>query len=203
MDWTVLGIFQSEVAFQCKAFQLAAHQYDQALADMAAAKTDASSVPPGSGRVRERIAPVLTAGTAVWAALQAMLVCAANLSKLLWGSEGKGLEEQRKPLRDSLGVTDDSHLRSRALRNDFEHFDERLDDWHKKGTHSYAGRNIGATARVHPDGDPYDRFQHYDPETEIVTFWRHSVSIPDLRRAIDDLEPRARHAIEHGGFEEP
>jgi hypothetical protein len=54
-----------------------------------------------------------------------------NLSKLLWGSGGKGLdreraEAERAELREPLGVTDRTALKSSTVRNRFEHFDQRL-----------------------------------------------------------------------------
>src|SRR2546428_224252 len=66
-----------------------------------------------------------------WFALLGLLTAAANISKLLWGSHPR-----RADLRALLGVEDDSPLRVRKLRNDLEHFDERLDEWAAAGAGS-------------------------------------------------------------------
>ena len=49
--------------------------------------------------------------TRKWLALQGIVVSAANVGKLLWGSRGTQgkpgkFEAERKPLRDSLSVED-------------------------------------------------------------------------------------------------
>jgi hypothetical protein len=60
-----------------------------------------------------------------WRATQMFLSSAANVSKLLWGITREA-EIDRKELRELLRVSDDSPLRSRALRNHYEHFDDRI-----------------------------------------------------------------------------
>jgi len=62
-----------------------------------------------------------------WFWAQAFLIAAGNASKLLWGVDDKAAK-RRRALRDRLEVTADSPLRDRALRNHFEHFDERIED---------------------------------------------------------------------------
>lgn len=183
MNSQILWIFQQEVRFQCRAFESALVMFEKAVAkQMAATRRTASiSVEEETGET--------------FIALQGMLVAAANLSKLLWGSEGPELEKEREPLRDSLGVRDTSCLRDRKLRNDFEHFDERVDKWFSKGRRSYAGRNIGPIKEF--NFDPKDRFHHYDPDTGIVTFWDHSVSVLDLGREVVDIYHKAEDALRH------
>ena len=63
--------------------------------------------------------------------LQFTLSCAANASKILWSPSSKAVAVERgKRLRNLLDVDDDDPIiRQRDLRNDFEHIDERLDDW--------------------------------------------------------------------------
>jgi hypothetical protein len=56
------------------------------------------------------------------------------------------------------------------VRNDFEHFDERIDWWViNSKRHNYADKNImpvGAMRGI----DPKDNFRQYDPETKILYF---------------------------------
>jgi len=98
METFVLRILQGQVELQCKAVVSAAAELDDALQ---------LQHPDIDG---------------VFIALQGILVAAANLSKLLWGSAGRKAVERTR-LRDSLGVPDDSPLKDPELRNDFEHFD--------------------------------------------------------------------------------
>jgi hypothetical protein len=118
----------------------------------------------------------------IWFALQNVLVSAANLSKLLWGSSGKR-EHERVALRDSIGVDNTSVLKSLDIRNDFEHFDERIEDWYvRQGQSGYVGRNIGSGVVHIEDEDENEgrRFGEYDPSTGGVIFWTHSVCLPEI-----------------------
>jgi hypothetical protein len=80
-------------------------------------------------------------GYGVWSEIQSILVAAGNASKLLWGSS-RGKEEERELLREAAGVADDSPLKSRKIRNAFEHIDERLEDWSEQ---SATATSVSAT----------------------------------------------------------
>jgi hypothetical protein len=117
--------------------------------------------------------------TAIWFGLQGILIAASNASKLLWGSRKIDMIEARRSLRERAQVTESSPLNSRDLRNDFEHFDERLERWFAKGDNRiYFGRRIGkVTVRV--EGEPFspDHFAQYQPDTGIVTFWERTAEL--------------------------
>jgi hypothetical protein len=120
----------------------------------------------------------IRAEDSMWFALQGILSVGANVAKLLWGSQGPAVEEERSDLRRVAGVDDSSPLKLRNVRNHFEHHDEKLIKWFKAGdTDVYSSRQIGRD-----DGWPPEnaRFGHYDPQTRIVTFLGHTVSIADL-----------------------
>jgi hypothetical protein len=165
MDTFVLRILQDQVAFQCKAASIAALQ------------------------VNESLLTQDTEGTFV--SLQNLLVAAANLSKLFWGSSGRK-EELRAPLRDSLAVANDSPLRDPDLRNDFEHFDERVELWFGTSEHrNFLGRMIGNPALVVGMATG-DRFQQFDPLTAIATFWDHSVELNRVMAEVNRILPLAQ-----------
>lgn len=71
----------------------------------------------------------------LWFSLNAIVGSAANVSKHLWplpsrrSSLKKALPKRGEELRASLGVTDDSPLRSNQVRNNVEHADEKLEEW--------------------------------------------------------------------------
>lgn len=98
----LLHIFETHVELQCFAIVLAAEQaLDEALT-----------------RRQTGIRPA-------FCAIQSLLAGAANLSIALWGQKGSR-SGAREGLRKSLGVDDNSPLRSVRMRNHYEHFDERL-----------------------------------------------------------------------------
>lgn len=164
MDTFVLRIFQREVELQCKFILTAVYALNSAL---------------------------LTGnGDEIWKQLQIILVASANLSKMFWGSRGRK-EAERTRLRESLNVADDSPLRDPDLRNDFEHFDERLEDWYADSEHrNFVGRIIGPPNTV--GGIPTEeRFQQFDPATTLVAFWDHSVSLNDVVAEVQRIRPLA------------
>ena len=67
-----------------------------------------------------------------WYSVQAFLVAAGNISKLLWPTYWKGedlLPGRGAELKVSLEVEEDSPLEPRTFRKHFEHFDLRLEQW--------------------------------------------------------------------------
>jgi hypothetical protein len=158
VDPFVIRVFQGEIETQCKFILAARHHLRAAL---------------------------ITGSTYnIWKELQTILISAANVSKMLWGSGGVKASE-RTPLRESLGVADDSPLRDPKLRKDFEHFDERVERWFSEVQTGpiYVGRNIGPMQGgiriMHPEPqEPIQRFGHFDPTTGDVIFWTHAISVP-------------------------
>jgi hypothetical protein len=80
------------------------------------------------------------------------------------------------PLRESLGVSDSSPLRSVQMRNRFEHFDEDLEDWHRRGRVNYADLNVGMLL----DFDTKDVFRGYNQLTKVVTFATFECSVQEI-----------------------
>ena len=172
MDEHALRIFRLEVEGQCSYILLADEAAHTALT--------ASTGPPDSN--------------AVWMHLQTIVVSAANLSKIFWGSGGRS-EEERRPLRDLLKVRDDSPLRDPDLRNDFEHFDQRLDHWLERPYRGgFVGRNL-SFEDVH-FLRPEERFHHYDIGTGEVSFWDHAVSVPAITEEAAGILERCERLVE-------
>jgi hypothetical protein len=70
----------------------------------------------------------------VWYSVQSFLVAAANVSKLIWPAYSKRYDDQRlsdreERLRELLDSDSLAALREKDIRNDFEHFDARVEDW--------------------------------------------------------------------------
>jgi hypothetical protein len=102
-------------------------------------------------------------------AIQSLLNAAANLAKCLWGTGGQ-LSAERAPLRARLEVGDTSPLKNVTMRNNFEHFDERLDTWWATSEkRNYFDRNVWPGR---PNGfDDNDVFRVFTPGTGQVWFW--------------------------------
>lgn len=103
---------------------------------------------------------------AVWSEIQSIISSAANAAKLLWGSQGPGKEREREPLRNVVGVSDNSALRSRDVRNAFEHFDERFEAWYAQSETGNLGiRNIAGPGQIVAPGLVH--FGVFNPTTGV------------------------------------
>jgi hypothetical protein len=163
MDLMLLRLFQRQVALQCKFLLSSAAQANKALEDRNV--------------------------EGVFFALQNLLNAGANVSKALWGGGGK-LAAQRKPLRDSIGITDTSPLREVAIRNNFEHFDERLDRWwNESKKHNHSDMNIASKGMI-SGIDEIDRFRIFDPQTKDLTFWGQEFNLQALVTEAQAILPK-------------
>jgi hypothetical protein len=165
MDLHLLRIFQKQVLVQCEFMRFAAYDLNESLKIRNAKRTFYS--------------------------LQNFLNATANVSKALWGQNDLRLEE-RKALRESIGVPDDSPLRVVALRNHFEHFDERLETWWRDSTtHSYIDFNLTPKTTVNnPALKDIDWFRNFDPSTTNVYFWGQQFNVQELIDEVQRILPK-------------
>jgi hypothetical protein len=176
MDLMLLRVFQSQIELQCQAILASARQLQLAL--------DAHNT------------------TASWVAVQNLLSAAANASKALWGQGGK-YEQEREPLRASIQVPNDSPLRSVIMRNHFDHFDERLDQWWNTSTqHNYVDRNIGPERMIQGPAE-IDTFRQLDPSTGHLIFWGQKFNVPELVAEASRLLPMVQHEANKPHWETP
>ena len=166
MDLMLLRVFQQQVLLECQFFILGSLELN------------ASLVVGGDFRT--------------WYAIEIMLNSAANISKALWGQAGRK-SEQRKELRDSIGIADDSPLRAVVMRNHFQHIDERLDDWWStsKG-HNMVDQNFGDVTRAISGIEEKDIFRNFDPQTASVIFWGEKFNLQTLAAEINRILPRLK-----------
>jgi hypothetical protein len=158
-----LRIFQAQVELQCRTVIFAAQDVERALRLPDAALT--------------------------WSAIQNLLTAAANISKALWGQGGK-LAVEREPLRASLGIADTSPLREVAMRNHFEHFDERLDRWwDTSANHIYVDMAVGPRGRTVSGPAESDMFRQFDPTTGEVIFWGERFNLQEIVSEAERLLP--------------
>ena len=165
----LLRIFQQQALLQCQFTLFAAHDINMALNQ--------------------------SDDTRIFYSIQNLLNAAANVSKTLWGSGGK-LADERKTLRDSIGVFDTSPLREILIRNDFEYFDERLDNWWKQSkNHDYIDLSIGSIRTAISGFSDMDMFRCLNPQTGAVSFrgtdFNLNPVIYEVRRILPKLKEEA------------
>lgn len=100
--------------------------------------------------------------------LQSLLIALGNISKILWPIKKK-YEYRGIELRTALNVKDDSALKNRDLRNLFEHFDEKVDEWFETAERRrFSDRNVGPMKGVIIPSEK-DRLRTFDPKTWTLT----------------------------------
>lgn len=165
MDRRLLREFQSQVLLQCEFMLRASNDLNAALST-----------------------PSFDTAKAVFYAIQNFLNAAANISKALWG-EGGRWAGPRQPLRDSIGITDASPLHAVTMRNNFEHFDERLDTWWRDSSrHNLADVNVTSGGIV--GFDDIDILRLFDPITTDVIFWGQRFNLQKLIHEVGCILPR-------------
>lgn len=183
VDDRVFRVFIGELARQCKFLQLAT----KGISDV----------------VRKMRADQPFDSDDLWYSIQGFLVCAGNISKLLWPPR-TGDAQRGRLLRDLLQVPEDSPLTVRTFRNHFEHFDERLDEWARKTVlQNFADSNIGPLEQFRGFSNAPDFHRHYDPETFTLRFRGEACDLKSIVLSINDLlhsidtSPYGSHSEKH------
>lgn len=117
----------------------------------------------------------------IWYELHGLLVAAGNISKIFWPDRG-GDPQRGETLRRDFNILEDSPLSSRALRNHFEHVDERIEN-------SKASGNIDLN--IGPELLPAEQvFRHFIPQPAQVIFDGRRYDLKPLMQAIRELQTR-------------
>jgi hypothetical protein len=164
MDTMLLRILQREIERQCKFALIAAQDINQAL----------QTVDPDR----------------LWYSVQAFLVAAGNVSKLLWPPRPR-IPERGPELRASLSIDNASPLELRTFRDHFEHFDERIEIWAKSSQRrNFVDSNIRPPGMI-ADFEEQDFLRNFDTEHLAVTYRGDTYLLQPLCDAITDLWHRS------------
>ncbi|MDO8251385.1 MAG: hypothetical protein Q7T78_16930 [Rhodoferax sp.] len=120
---------------------------------------------------------------------------AAAVSRIFWPPRGKDKHSSQRSqrrgeaLRKAIDLPSAHAVQNRVLRDHFEHFDERLDDWAERSKnrnivhHLLGPRNaIGGNAI-----SDEDIIHHYDPATKIYAFRGEKFDLQSLATGINDV----------------
>lgn len=170
MDRVLLRAFLLQLETQCQFILLAANDLNRGL--------------------------IVSDSTSVFFALQNLLVAAANIAKVLWGSGGKARRIDRQELRDLIEVKDDSPLKNVQIRNDYEHLDERIEEWWSQPQRSsFIDLNVLPRSAI-AGATEKGWFRNYDAATGTLTFWGQDFEIQALVAEINRILPKIREQID-------
>jgi hypothetical protein len=95
-------------------------------------------------------------------------------------------------MREAFSVPDDSLLKERALRDAFEHFDERIDQWFRDNqARNFADRIVAPPGGVVLGGlRPEDFMRHFDPTTNVVSVLGDALDLQALVQEVGEVVER-------------
>lgn len=128
----------------------------------------------------------------IWGAIQSILIAAANVSKILWPAR-KISAVRGDALRQLLDVDDHNPLSDRSLRNHFEHYDERIENWFReKSSAVYIDSRIDSFDSVWGH-NPANIHRGYDPLTKTLTFRGESTDLQAILIALEEIRRKCRN----------
>lgn len=128
-----------------------------------------------------------------WYSIQSFLVSVANISKILYPSpNSKPINKMRaERLRQSLSLPEDSILSSKSLRNCFEHYDEKLDDFQKSNNGIFIEKAICDIGGIAVNGETTGFYmKHFNPRTNVLSFKGTKYNLQDVVNEIMVLKEK-------------
>jgi hypothetical protein len=120
----------------------------------------------------------------------------ASVSRFFWPT-GKKYKDRGDRLREAFGITENSPLKDRKLRNMVEHYDEYLDDYLRN---NFAGQYVPDYFGSSPPADrgPLKLFRAYFTDTGTFEVFGESFQIAPLFEALLQLHEQLEHCLDHG-----
>jgi hypothetical protein len=129
--------------------------------------------------------------TSAWIHIQAILTAAAALSRFFWPRRGtKRPAPRHEELREEFGLTGESILADRTVRDSFEHFDERIDRF-LTGDEARFRASLIIGKRESWDGDGMVLVRLFDPESREVYILGEVIRLDVLADAVSHLAAQA------------
>lgn len=129
-----------------------------------------------------------------WAAIQSILSASANISKILW-PVSKKRKARGMHIRELLSIDKNHFLADRSIRNSFEHYDERIEDWFEENDKAtYC--DLALEAQV-PGLLMSPKFSHrsYDQYTHELKFRDQKINLRELLSELAKLKEKCRHFV--------
>ncbi len=106
-----------------------------------------------------------------------------------------------KARKKALGVKGDcpKAIKSHKVRNAFEYFDSRLDEFFANPDANFFDRNIGPRGAFIVDGRPAPHMRFIDNTTHTASVLKAEIALQEVADGVMDIATRARQWLhEHG-----
>ena len=141
---------------------------------------------------------------ALFQGAQQLVHHAAAVSRIFWPPGAKKKHAGQRALkrgeflRNLLDIAPDHAVKARVLRDHFEHFDERLDDWaetskHRNIVHSLVGPRSAIGGDAIYDSDI---IHQYDPQIKSYAFRGERFDVQALATGLSDLHAQVVKVLE-------
>ena len=128
---------------------------------------------------------------------------AAAVSRIFWPPASRNKKSTKRAhrrgqaLRDMLFLESGHPVQNRSLRDHFEHFDERLDDWAESSRNrNIVFRLLGPATLIGGDAiDARDIIYHYDPAIKIFGFRGEHFDIQALASGLSDIYAKTNEKL--------
>lgn len=131
----------------------------------------------------------------IWYSVHNLLSHAGSISRILWPPWAK-YEQRGTEMRKNLGIDDAHSFSDRDMRDAFEHFDDRVEEWEKEsGTLNFSDLNIGPLGAVTMPSSR-DILRHYDPYRRWICFRGKIYQLDDVVRSIQEFKGAALKILE-------
>ena len=134
--------------------------------------------------------------TQMCAAIEGFLAAYARASLLLFPSRQGYARRRGGALREFLSIADDHRIADRRLRNDWLHYDERLDQLIQTSDRGRWGFIILDGSTHAADAFHREFVRMIDPRTLDVFFLGERYSLCDLMARLDDVRERIQPALD-------
>jgi hypothetical protein len=124
-----------------------------------------------------------------WQALHSCVSAGASLSKLFWPLR-RDAYARGDTLRSNLSVRDDSPLRSRAIRDGLEHFDERLDRY-LAARPPRLRMDMVILPKADPGSDMFPVLRWFDPTALTLTVMEDRIELVPLVEEMERVKTAA------------
>lgn len=129
---------------------------------------------------------------------------AAAVSRIFWPPGGRNKQSTKRAhrrgqaLRDMLSLQSGHAVQNRSLRDHYEHFDERLDDWAENSKYrNIVQRLIGPKTSIGGNAiEDSDIIDHFDPATNVFGFRGEHYNIQLLATGLNDIYQKVKTKIE-------
>ncbi len=127
----------------------------------------------------------------IHSSIHSFLTHCSNISRLLWSpTDHESIKHEiGDDLASVLGVPHLPLLANRDLRNDLDHYEERLVRWIKKAYPDRMSISNLTVGDITLKGSPGTKhLRHYDPSTTAYTFEDHEIVLANLKQELLTLQ---------------